>query len=200
MLIGIVSTFFGTMLGATIGIVSAYAGRKTDMIIQRFMDMLMAFPPLVLILAIMAVLGPSVFNVIIAIIIPMMAPANRVARSVTLSVKELQYVDAVRAVGAMPKRIIFRHILPNTLPSLFIVATAMLGGVILAEASLSFLGMGVPPPHPSWGRSLNEAMTWIQSTPSLALWPGIAITLVVFGINVFGDALRDVLDPRLKRL
>jgi peptide/nickel transport system permease protein len=188
------------MIGATIGIVSGYAGRKTDMVIQRFMDMLMAFPPLVLILAIMAALGPSVQNVIIAIIIPMTARANRVSRSVTLSVKELQHVEAVRALGARSWRIIFRHILPNTVPSYLIVATSTLGGIILAEASLSFLGLGVPPPHPSWGRSLNEAMAWIHSTPLLALWPGLAITFVVFSINVFGDALRDVLDPRLKRL
>jgi peptide/nickel transport system permease protein len=200
MLIGVVSTLIGTVVGATIGIISGYAGGKTDMIIQRFMDMLMAFPPLVLVLAMMAALGPSVLNVIIAITIPMMAPANRVSRSVTLSVKELQHIEAVKALGARPFRVIFRHVVPNALPSYIIVATSMLGGVILVEASLSFLGMGVPPPNPSWGRSLNEAMNWIYSTPLLAVWPGLAITLVVFGVNVFGDALRDILDPRLKRL
>jgi len=198
--ISAVSTLIGTALGATIGIVSGYAGRKTDLIIQRFMDMLMSFPPLVLILAVMAALGPSVFNIILAITIPMTAPANRISRSVTLSVKELQYIEAVRALGARSRRIIFRHILPSILPSYLIVATSMLGGIILVEASLSFLGLGVPPPHPSWGRSLNDAMSWIHSTPLLAFWPGLAITLVVFSINVFGDALRDVLDPRLKRL
>jgi peptide/nickel transport system permease protein len=198
--VSIASTVAGTTVGALIGIISGYVGGKTDMIIQRLMDIIMAFPALVLCLAIMAALGPSVINVVIAISIPSIPRANRVSRSIAVSVKQFQFVEAVKAVGANPVRVILMHVLPNCLASYLIVATSMLGAAILTEASLSFLGFGIPPPEPSWGRALNEAQNYLYKDPWLAVWPGMAITLVVFGVNIFGDALRDVWDPRLKRL
>jgi peptide/nickel transport system permease protein len=198
--VSIASTVAGTTVGALIGIISGYVGGKTDMIIQRLMDIIMAFPALVLCLAIMAALGPSVVNVVVAISIPAIPRANRVSRSIAVSVKQFQFVEAVKAVGASPWRVILMHVLPNCLASYLIVATSMLGAAILTEASLSFLGFGIPPPEPSWGRALNEAQNYLYKDPWLAVWPGMAITLVVFGVNIFGDALRDVWDPRLKRL
>ena len=167
---------------------------------QRFMDVAMAFPGLILAMALMAVLGPSLINVIIAIAIPSIPRANRVSRSVAISVKEFQYIEAARAIGVKPARIIVHHIIPNCLASYLIVVTSMLGAAILIEASLSFLGLGIPPPHPSWGRSLFQAMPYIYKAPWMGIFPGIAISLIVFAANMFGDALRDKWDPRLKRL
>ncbi|MEW6142923.1 MAG: ABC transporter permease [Chloroflexota bacterium] len=199
-IVGIGATLVGTTVGAVIGVISGYVGGKVDMGIQRIMDMIMAFPGLVLAIAIMAVLGPSIINVILAISIPSMPRANRVIRSIAVSVKEFPYIEAARAVGCRPWRIILRHVIPNTLASYLIVATSMLGAAILIEASLSFLGLGIPPPHPSWGRSLSEAMQYMYKAPWLSIFPGLAISMIVFAVNMFGDALRDVWDPRLKRL
>ena len=200
LLVGAGATFLGITLGLIIGVVSAYAGGRTDMYIQRLMDVWMAFPSLILALAIMAVLGSSIFNVILAIALSSIPRANRVVRSVALTVKSFQFVEAARAVGASPRRIVFRHILPNCLASYLILFTSMLGGAILIEASLSFLGLGVPPPAPSWGRSLSEAMNFLYSSYWLAVFPGVAISVLVFSANMFGDALRDVWDPRLKQM
>ncbi len=199
-LVGLGATMAGTTAGAIIGIISGYLGGKIDMTVQRIMDIIMAFPGLVLSIAIMAVLGPSISNVILAIAIPSIPRANRIIRSIAMSVKSFQYVEAAKAVGVKPIRIIFRHVLPNTLAAYLIVATSMLGAAILIEASLSFLGLGVPPPAPSWGRSLSEAMQYMYRSPWMGIFPGLAISLIVFGVNMFGDALRDVWDPRLKRL
>ncbi|MFC2031833.1 ABC transporter permease [Chloroflexota bacterium] len=199
-MVGIIASVVGSMGGAILGIISGYAGGRVDLYMQRVMDVLMAFPILVLAIAIMAVMGTSVTNVIIAMSIPFIPRANRVVRSVAISVKEFQFVEAARAVGASPVRIVFRHVLPNCMASYLIVATSLLGSAILIEASLSFLGLGIPPPFPSWGRSLSEAMPFYLQAPWLAIFPGIAISLAVFGANLFGDALRDVWDPRLKRL
>lgn len=198
--VAITATIIGTGLGALIGIVSGYIGKRVDLYVQRVMDVLMAFPTLVLALAIMAVLGASVVNVIIALSIPFTPRANRVVRSVAIAVKEFQYIEAAKAVGARRARIIFRHLVPNCMASYLIVFSSMIGTAILIEASLSFLGLGIPPPYPSWGRSLSEAVQYLYSAPLLAIFPGVAISLVVFGVNIFGDALRDVWDPRLKRL
>ncbi|MDD5082867.1 MAG: ABC transporter permease [Dehalococcoidales bacterium] len=199
-LVGILATFAGSSIGAIIGVSSGFLGGKLDMVVQRLLDILMSFPALVLSIALMSVMGAGIFNVIIAIAIPFIAPTNRVVRSVAVSVKQLQYVEAAQSIGASRFRIIARHILPNCLASYLILVTSQLGGAILVEASLSFLGLGVPPPAPSWGRSLNEAMQYMYRAPWLSIFPGIAISLVVFGINMFGDALRDIWDPRLKRV
>ncbi|MEK7848211.1 MAG: ABC transporter permease [Chloroflexota bacterium] len=200
MLVGVLATVLGSGIGALLGIVSGYLGGRVDMVVQRFMDVLMAFPPLVLALALMAVMGPSVPNVIVAISVAFLPRANRVVRAAALAVKELQYIEAARAVGATRARIIFVHVVPNCLASYLIIASVLLGASILVEASLSFLGLGVPPPHPSWGRSLSESMQYFRQGAWLAIFPGIAISLAVFGANLFGDALRDMWDPRLKRL
>ena len=199
MLISISATFLMQTTGTVIGIISAYAGGKADMIIQRCMDTFMAIPNLVLIIAIVAVLGASIPNLIIAIAVPSIPSPNRVARSIALSVKEHQFIEAARAVGASAPRIIFRHILPQCVAAYLILFSGGLGSAILAESSLGFLGLGIPPPHPAWGASLNEAMR-IHGAPWVAIFPGIAISLAVFATNLLGDALRDVWDPRLKRL
>ena len=200
MIVGVTSSFLGSTAGLLIGVLSGYVGGKTDMAIQRIMDMIMAFPMLVMAIAMMAVLGSSVFNVILAIAVPTIPRSNRVARSVAVSVKEFQYVEAARAVGASRSRIILRHVLPNCIAAYLIMVTGALGMSVLVEASLSFLGLGVPPPTPSWGRDLNQGMRFLYDQPWMVLFPGLAISLVVFGANLFGDAIRDVLDPRLKRM
>jgi len=199
-LVGIGATALGTTVGAILGLISGFLGGRTDMFMQRIMDMVLAFPSLIMAIAIMAVLGPSTINVIMAIAIPAIPRANRVVRSVALSVKQFQFIEAAKAVGGSPLRIIFRHVLPNSMASYLIVATSMLGGAIMIEASLSFLGLGVPPPEPSWGRSLSEAMWYYYGSPWLAIFPGLAISVLIFSANMLGDALRDVWDPRLKRL
>ncbi len=199
-LVGLLATTIGISLGAVIGITSGYLGKKVDLYVQRVMDILLAFPSLILALAIMAVLGASITNVIIAIAIPVVPRANRVVRSVALSVREFQYIEAAKAVGDSQWRVIFQHVLPNCTAAFLILATSMLGTAILIEASLSFLGLGIPPPVPSWGRSLSEAMRFNYNAPWLSIFPGLAISLIVFAANMFGDALRDIWDPRLKRL
>lgn len=199
MFIGWSATLLRVVAGMLIGVVSAYAGKKSDMVIQRFMDTFQAFPDLILIIAFIAVLGPSIPNLIIAIAVPSIPGPNRIARSIALSVKEQQFVEAARAVGASPIRIIFYHIMPQCLAAFLIVVSAGLGGAIMAEASLGFLGLGVPPPHPAWGASLNEAMR-IHGAPWTAIFPGVAISIAIFAANLLGDALRDIWDPRLKRL
>ena len=156
-------------------------------------------PLLVLALVMAASLGPSLQNVIIAIAIPLIPYVARVVRSNTLVLRELPFVEAAKAVGMSELRIAIKHVLPNTLAPLIVLATAQLGSAILTEASLSFLGLGIPEPHPSWGRMLSEsAAEYVRAAPWLVIFPGIAISLVVFGTNLLGDALRDLLDPRLR--
>jgi peptide/nickel transport system permease protein len=199
-LVGVLATAIGVTLGSVIGLSSGYLGKRVDMYVQRVMDMMMSFPSLILAMAIMAAIGPSVINVIFAIALPTIPRANRVVRSVAISVKEFQYVEAAQAIGGSQWRIIFHHILPNCTAAFLILATSMLGTAILIEASLSFLGLGIPPPAPSWGRSLSDASAYLYQAPWLAIFPGVAISLIVFAANMFGDALRDIWDPRLKRL
>jgi peptide/nickel transport system permease protein len=200
LLVGVVATLVGAVTGALIGMVSGYTGGRVDFFVQRVMDVLLAFPALILALTIMAALGPSVVNVIAAIAIPFMPRTNRIARSVTLATKEAVYIEAARGLGLREARVVLRHLMPNCVPPFIVYTTALLGSAVLVEASLSFLGLGVPPPHPSWGRSLSESMAFIQRSPWLTIWPGLAISLFVLGANLFGDALRDKLDPRLQRL
>jgi len=195
--VGLGSTFLGGVLGVALGLLSGYLGGWVDLATQRLVDMLQALPLLVLALVMAAALGPSLHNTIIAISIPLVPYAARVTRANTLSLKEQPFVDAARAIGTSELRIVLRHILPNTLAPLIVLATAQLGSAILTEASLSFLGLGIPEPHPSWGRMLSEsAAEYVHTAPWLVVFPGLAISLVVFGTNLLGDALRDFLDPR----
>ena len=197
--VGFGAVTFGSISGGLIGVVSAYYGGKVDAAIQRLMDALMSIPTLILALAIMAALGQSLFNVILAIGIVQIPRANRVVRSQAFSVKESEYALAARSIGAGDIRIMLQHILPQVVAPWLIIASAGLGTAIIAEASLSFLGLGVPPPAPSWGGMLSgRARDYYAIAPWLAIWPGLAISLTVYGFNLFGDALRDVLDPRLR--
>ena len=199
LIVGIGSTLLGSVLGGIIGLLSGYAGGKTDLITQRLLDILQGLPLLVLALVMSASLGPSIQNVIIAISIPIVPRASRVIRASVLSIREMQYIEAARALGLRHLRIAFRHVLPNTVGPFIVLVTAQLGSAILVEAALSFLGLGVPEPYPSWGRMLSvSAAEYAQKAPHLVLFPGIAISLAVFGSNLFGDALRDTLDPRLR--
>ena len=199
LVVGLGSTLLGSALGGVIGLLSGYVGGKTDLTVQRVLDILQGLPLLVLALVMSASLGPSIRNVIVAISIPIIPRAARVIRASVLSIREMQYVEAARALGVRHLRVAFRHILPNTVGPFIVLCTAQLGSAILVEATLSFLGMGVPEPYPSWGRMLSvSAAEYAQKAPHLVLFPGIAISLAVFGSNLLGDALRDTLDPRLR--
>jgi peptide/nickel transport system permease protein len=199
LIVGLASTLMGSVLGGIIGLLSGYVGGKTDLITQRVMDILQGLPLLVLALVMSAALGPSIPNVVIAISVPIIPRAARVIRASVLSIREMQYVEAARAVGLRHLRIAFRHILPNTIGPFIVLCTAQLGSAILVEAALSFLGLGIPEPYPSWGRMLSvSAAEYAQKAPWLVLFPGLAISLAVFGSNLLGDALRDTLDPRLR--
>ena len=199
LIVGVMSTLLGSVLGGIIGLLSAYFGGKTDLITQRFLDILQGLPLLVLALVMSAALGPAIHNVIIAISIPIVPRAARVIRASVLSIREMQYIEAARALGVNHLRTAFRHILPNTVGPFIVLATAQLGSAILVEATLSFLGLGVPEPYPSWGRMLSvSASEYAQKAPWLVLFPGIAISIAVFASNLLGDALRDTLDPRLR--
>src|SRR3989475_8378762 len=197
--VGLGAVLIGVTGWFVVGMVSAYAGRLVDLIVQRIVDAMMAVPGLIIVLAIMAVLGSSLNNVIIAIVIGMLAPVVRTVRSQVLSVKEMEYIVAARAIGASAVRIIGRHIMPNCLAIYLILATYYVGFAIILEASLSFLGVGVPPDVPSWGGMLTAAAQGhITRAPWAGIFPGLAIFLAVLGFNLLGDALRDVLEPRLR--
>jgi peptide/nickel transport system permease protein len=195
--VGIGSTTLGATFGVMIGLASGYLSGWVDLLFQRITDILQALPLLVLALVMTAALGPSLPNVIIAIAIPLIPIVARVIRANTLALREQPFVEAAKSIGMSEMRIAIRHVLPNTLAPLIVLATAQLGSTILTEASLSFLGLGIPEPYPSWGRMLSEsAAEYVRTAPWLVIFPGIAISLAVFGTNLFGDALRDVLDPR----
>jgi peptide/nickel transport system permease protein len=197
--VGFSAVTLSILLATTVGITSGYFGGKFDVLVQRVVDAWMAFPNLLFVLFIMAVLGPGLLNVILALGVVNAANRSRVIRSATLAAKENQFIEAARAVGAGHLRIILRYILPNVMAPIIIIATNALGGVILAESTLSFLGFGVPPPHPSWGEMLSgSGRSYMYRAPWMAIWPGVAISLGVFGFNMLGDALRDLLDPRLR--
>ena len=195
--VGIGSTLLGGIIGTIIGLMCGYFMGWFDLIIQRIIDMMQALPLLVMALVMAASLGPSLENTIIAISIPLVPQVARVIRSNVLSLREMPFVEAARSVGMSHSRIAFRHILPNTLAPLIVLGTAQLGSAILTEASLSFLGLGVPEPYPSWGRMLSEsAAEYVRVAPWLVIFLGIAISAAVFGANLMGDAVRDYLDPR----
>jgi len=195
--VGLGATAFGGSIGVVVGLMSGYLGGWVDLVTQRVIDMLQSLPLLVLALVMAASLGPSLHNTIVAISIPLIPYTARVVRANTLALREMPFVEAAKAVGMSELRIAVRHVLPNTLAPLIVLATAQLGSAILVEASLSFLGLGIPEPHPSWGRMLSEsAAEYVRTAPWLVIFPGLAISLVVFGTNLLGDALRDLLDPR----
>jgi peptide/nickel transport system permease protein len=199
MLVGFSCAFFGATVGAVIGVASAYFGGKVDLVIQRVMDIFLSFPLIILALAVVAMLGTGLQNVIAAITVPMIPRAALVARSSALAIREMPYVDAARAAGFNHVRIILRHMSPNVMAPYLIMLTAFLGQAILLEASLSFLGLGVSEPTAAWGLMLRgAAVQFAESAPWMAIFPGLAISLAVFAFNLFGDSLRDALDPRLR--
>ena len=198
--VGFSASFAGCTIGLLLGVISAYWSGKVDLLLERLMDILLAFPQLILALAIASILGPAVQNVVIAISIPIIPRAARVVRATALSVKENVYVEAAQALGAQRRRIVLRHIVPNVVAPYIILLTAQLGGAILAEAALSYLGLGTAEPTPSWGLMLSgSAPSYAEKAPWIAIFPGIAISLGVFGFNLFGDSLRDALAPKLRR-
>jgi peptide/nickel transport system permease protein len=197
--VGFGAVLLGNFLATVIGITSGYFGGKYDICVQRVVDAWQSFPFLVVILSIMAVLGPGMLNVILALGVLGAAAASRVIRGATIGIIQHQYIEAARAVGAGHLRIMWRYVFPNVTATIIILATIGLGGAILAESALSFLGFGVPPPYPSWGAMLSgSGRSYMYTAPWMAIWPGAAISLAVFGFNMLGDALRDLLDPRLR--
>lgn len=197
--VGIVSTFLGASVGIVLGLVSGYYGRWIDSLIMRICDVLLAFPGILLALAIIAVLGTSTTNVIIAVAFFAIPTFARIVRGSVLSVKKLEYIDAIRALGASDFRIIFLHILPNILSPIIVQATLYIASAIITASALSFLGMGTQPPTPEWGTMLSDGRSYIRQAPHITLFPGLVIFLVVMGFNLFGDGLRDALDPKSKK-
>jgi peptide/nickel transport system permease protein len=202
--VGFLASFAGSSIGAVIGVISAYFGGKIDLVIQRIMDVLLSFPIIVLAITVVAILGKNIVlgmdtNLIIAIGLPMVPKVARVVRASALAIRELPYIDAARTAGFSHTRIIFRHILPNVVAPYLIMLTAFVAQAILAEASLSFLGLGVTEPTASWGLMLSGAAAdFYQQAPWMIVFPGVAISLAVFAFNLFGDSLRDWLDPKIK--
>lgn len=197
--VGFCASLFGTTLGAIFGVSCAYFGGRVDLVMQRFMDVLLSFPLIVLALTVVAILGGGVWNVILAIAIPMIPRAALVVRSSALALRQMLFVEAALTLGASHWRIIFRHMLPNVMAPYLIMLTAFLGQAILLEASLSFLGLGVAEPTAAWGLMLRgAAVEFAERAPWMALFPGMAISLAVFAFNIFGDSLRDALDPKLR--
>ncbi len=192
------SVAMATLIGTTLGIVAAYYGGIVDMVIMRTMDLILCLPMMILTIAVVAFLGNSIPNLIIVIGILYIPGTARIVYTTALSVKQSQYVEAAQTLGATGLRIMFRHILPNSLAPLFIHITLSLGFVILLESGLSFLGLGPPPPTPTWGQMISVGRTYIHMQPMLIIAPMLALSIVIVALNVFGDALRDVLDPRLR--
>jgi peptide/nickel transport system permease protein len=201
LLVGFAAAFMGAFIGLILGVASAYFGGRFDLLFQRVMDVFLAFPLIIMALAIVSIFGPGLENVIIAITIPFIPQCARVVRSNALAIREIPYVDAARALGFGHARIILRHMAPNVMAPFLIMLSTFVGHAILLEASLSYLGLGVTEPTPAWGLMLQGgAEEYAESAPWMAIWPGIAISIAVFGFNLFGDALRDVLDPKLRAL
>ena len=199
LIVGFTAAFAGGVIGLVLGVSSAYFGGWFDLLFQRVLDVLMAFPLIILALAVVAVFGTGVFNVILAITIPLVPRCGRVVRASALAVREVPYVDAARAFGFGHARIVLRHMVPNVIAPFLILLSAFVGQAILAEASLSYLGLGVQEPVPAWGLMLQGgAEEYATTAPWIAVFPGLAIMLTVLGISLFGDALRDAIDPKLR--
>lgn len=197
--VGFLSVALGGSVGVVLGIVSGYYGGRIDTIIMRLMDILLAFPGILLALAIVSVLGGSLTNVIIAVSIFSVPAFARIVRGSTLSVRKLEYIDAVRALGASDFRIIFKHILPNVTSPIIVQATLRIATAVLTASGLSFLGLGAQPPDPEWGAMLNDGRTYMKTAPHIIMFPGMMIVIVVLAFNIFGDGLRDALDPKMKK-
>ena len=196
--VGLVSVLVGVTLGGLWGVVTAYVGGVADSASQRVVDTLMALPPIILALSLMAALGQSVNNVIIALAVLLTPTAARTLRSLVLSIRESPYIEAARAVGCPHWRVIALHVLPNTLATYIVLVTVNISYAIVVEASLGFLGLGAPPDEPSWGAMLTAGTQALESAPWMFLFPGLAISVTVFGLNLLGDAIRDLTDPRLR--
>ena len=199
MYVGLGASAILTAMATTIGLISGFFGGKTDVIIQRFVDAWMCFPGLVLYLTVMALLGPGLIQVILVLGIVTGVHFSRVVRGAVIGIKENVYLEAARAIGCSTRRILTRHILPNIMAPIIIIFTTQCGYMIIGEATLSFLGFGIPPPTPSWGGMLSgTGRQYMYMAPWMALWPGLALAIVVYGLNMLGDAVRDLLDPRLR--
>ena len=199
LIVGFSCAIVGGVAGLVLGVASAYFGGRLDLVLQRVMDVVMAFPLIIMALAVIAIFGSGVYNVIVAITIPLIPRCARVVRSSALAIREAPYIDAARACGFGHTRIILRHMVPNVLAPFLIMLTAFVGQAILAEASLSYLGLGVQEPTAAWGLMLQGgAEEYASTAPWIAIFPGLAIALTVFGFSLFGDALRDALDPKLR--
>ena len=198
-IIGLTVAAISTVISALIGIISGYFGGKVDLVIQRFVDAWMSFPGLVVLIVVASVFGAGITQIVFTLSLLIGIGGSRIVRSAVVSVREDMYIHAAKTIGASAPRILWRHVLPNVIPPLIVLFTSSVGTAILAESGLSFLGLGVPPPHPTWGGMLSgNGRTYMLQGPWLALAPGICLTLVVYAINVFGDALRDMLDPRMR--
>lgn len=200
LLISFVSVFSGTIVGLILGVIAGYYGGRVDTIIMRITDILLAFPGLLLAIAVVAILGSGIINTMFAIAFYSVPYITRIVRASVISIRELEYIQACEVIGCSNFEIIFYHILPNSMSQIIVNTTLRLGTAILTSSSLSFLGLGVQPPNPEWGAMLSRAREALQSTPLAALVPGIAITLVVISFSMLGDGLRDALDPKLKNV
>jgi peptide/nickel transport system permease protein len=198
LLVGVISVAIAAGLGAAVGLIGGYFGGRLDTLLMRVVDVLMAFPLILLAIAIVAVLGSGLFNLMVAVGVSSVPPFARLVRSEVLAQRGRDYVEAARAVGAGSRRVMGRHILPNTLSPIVVLSTMRVSTVILTESSLSFLGLGVAPPTPTWGNMVADGTKFLQTAPWLSIVPGVAIMLTVLAFNLFGDGLRDALDPRLK--
>jgi peptide/nickel transport system permease protein len=196
--ISAIATLLIMTIGVVLGVVSGYYGGVVDGVLMRIVDVLLAFPGLVIALAIAGVLGPGMVNAMVGLVSVWWVGYARVVRGVALTVRERPYIEAARTIGATNRRILWRHVLPNVVPPVIVLATLEMGQLILAIAGLNFLGLGAQPPTPEWGAMLNEGRPFLQTAPQLMISPGLAISLVVLGFNLLGDGLRDLLDPRLK--
>jgi len=199
MIVGLTASALALVISIILGGISGFLGAKVDLVVQRFVDAFMCFPALILLIALMSLLGAGLWNVCFVLGLRYGIVGSRVVRSAVIGIKENIYVEAARAIGCSTPRLFIRHILPNIMAPLIILFTTRMPAVILAEASLSFLGFGVPPPTPSWGGMLSgSGRTYMLLAPWMAIWPGLALTTVIYGVNMFGDAVRDILDPRLR--
>ena len=199
LIVGFATVAIAVGAGSLVGLVSGFVGGRTDLLIQRVLDALIAIPALILAIAVAGILGAGTLKSVVPIAVAIMPINARVVRSTVLSIRERQYVEAARSTGATARRVMLRHVMPNTLAPVFVLASVWLGNAIIIEASLSFLGLGTPPPSPSWGNMLSRSgRAYLEQAPWIAIFPGLAITVTVLAVNLFGDALRDVLDPRMR--